>query len=351
MSYQGKDLQAIVARGKSQGYLTYDEVSGFLPDEDSSSSKLNALLGAVEERGIDLVDRPMTIKFEDTRPRVADDPASPEAEALLQADLPKPSDDPIRMYLSQMSGIPLLTREEEIYLAKKIEIARKRFRRSLLSCDFALRATVETLKKVYAGELPFDRTIKVSLTERLTKEQILARMPHNLSTIDRLMEQNRRDFSLLVSKSTPNVDRKLIRRRFIRNRRKCLQLVEELSLRTKRVQPLMRTLKTYLDRIEMIRARLQIIRRDPMARGEQLRLATRIAQIADANPGESLQSAETLRRYCQGFPALRIGQAGTLQRQPAAGGFDCQEVPKSRTQLPRLDPGGKHGPDASRRQV
>ena len=87
------------------------------------------------------------------------------------------------MYLSQMAEIPLLTREQEISLAKKIEVTRKRFRRTVLGCNFAMRATIGTLAKVHQGALPFDRTIKVSLTERLTKEQILARMPHNLSTL------------------------------------------------------------------------------------------------------------------------------------------------------------------------
>ena len=176
------------------------------------------------------------------------------------------------MYLSQMSGIPLLTREQEISLAKKIEVSRKRFRRTLLSCDYALRATVETLEKVYRGELPFDRTIKVSLTERLTKEQIQARMPHNLRTVRRLMELNRRDFGRLIRKSTPNHERVAIRKQFLRRRRKCLQLVEELSLRTRRVQPLMRELAEHLERMDAIRARLQIIRRDPLARQERANL-------------------------------------------------------------------------------
>src|SRR5439155_12541426 len=97
--------------------------------------------------------------------------AAPQPAPQLKMEEAKWSDDPIRMYLSQMAVIPLLTREQEIALAKKIEVTRKRFRRTVLGCDLAMRTTVETLSKVYKGVLPFDRTIKVSLTECLTKEQ------------------------------------------------------------------------------------------------------------------------------------------------------------------------------------
>src|SRR4029079_2259256 len=73
----------------------------------------------------------------------------PQAPRKTLGDGPKWSDDPIRLYLAQMAEIPLLTREQEIGLAKKIEITRKRFRRTLLGCHFALDHTVETLKKVH----------------------------------------------------------------------------------------------------------------------------------------------------------------------------------------------------------
>ena len=79
-----------------------------------------------------------------------------------------------------------MTRDQEISLAKKIEVTRKRFRRTVLACNYAMQATINTLASVHDGTLPFDRTIKVSLTERLTKEQIMARMPHNLKTLDHL---------------------------------------------------------------------------------------------------------------------------------------------------------------------
>ena len=58
----------------------------------------------------------------------------------------------------------------------------------------AMRTTISTLVDVHKGDLPFDRTIKVSLTERLTKDQIIARMPHNLDTLSHLMDEEPEGF-------------------------------------------------------------------------------------------------------------------------------------------------------------
>ena len=162
-----------------------------------------------------------------------------------------------------MAIIPLLTREQEISLAKKIEVTRKRFRRSVLGCNFAMQVTIDTLEKVYQGVLPFDRTIKVSLTERLTKDQILARMPHNLKTLGQIRQHNRDDFRKLIRRSTSRLERQEARNRFCRRRRKALQLVEELSLRTRRVQPLVKQLREFSQRMDFVRRRMKELARDP----------------------------------------------------------------------------------------
>ncbi len=264
MQHFDSDLHQLIELAKSQSrVLTYDQVNEFLPDEDVGPAKLNDMLLALDQYQIKLVEVLATPDdFEDPQPNQELPPDADPANSMTAEEQPKLSDDPIRMYLSQMSHIPLLSRDEEIALAKKIEVSRKRFRRALLSSAFAMEATVETLKDVYAGELPFDRTIKVSLTERLTKEQILARMPHNLRLLDNLLEKNRQAFAKMISKRVSLEDKKSIRRDFIRRRWKCLQLVEELSLRTRRVQPLIRQLEQITRRMVLIRSRLDAIKND-----------------------------------------------------------------------------------------
>ena len=110
------------------------------------------------------------------------------------------SDDPVRMYLTQMGEIPLLTRQQEIQLAKKIEVTRRRFRTRLLECDYVIQAAYKVLKRVHEGELPFDRTVQVSVTDRLEKDQILGRLPHNLRTLEVLLKRNRRDYRIALSR-------------------------------------------------------------------------------------------------------------------------------------------------------
>ena len=186
-----------------------------------------------------------------------------KAEELLamEADDDSWSDDPVRMYLTQMGEIPLLTRQQEIQLAKKIEVTRQKFRTRLLECDYVIQAAYKILRRVHEGELPFDRTVQVSVTDRLEKEQILGRLPHNLRTLDVLLRRNRRDYRIALKKSLKRPVRRRAWRRLARGRRCAVRLVEELGLRTQRIEPLIRTLEDFSVRIDDLRSRVNTHKR------------------------------------------------------------------------------------------
>ena len=211
------------------------------------------------------------------------------------------SDDPVRMYLTQMGEIPLLTRDEEIELAKRIELNRRRFRLKLLECDYVMRAAVKLLERVYAGELPFDRTIQVSVSDCLEKEQILGRFPQNLKTLRVLLRRNRADYRLVVSKQRPRTERRQIWRRLCRRRQHAVRLIEELGLRTQLLEPFLDSLIQFTRRVDTLREEIEHYRRErtPMAERMPILKEYRGILIATHETPTSLRNRVAyLQRVC-----------------------------------------------------
>ncbi|QDS98580.1 sigma-70 family RNA polymerase sigma factor [Adhaeretor mobilis] len=286
-------LQSLGNLAKEQGYLTYDQTNEFLPDEVNDARHMNLLLDLLDGQNIKVVDDPNSpMNYNSEKP---DGEPEEEPEQLAAADIPKLTDDPIRMYLSQMCKIPLLAREQEVHLAKKIEISRKRMRRSILRSFYALEATVEVLEKVHAGDLPFDRTIKVSQTERLTKPQVAARMPNNLKTLRWLMQQQRRDFAILTGKQLPQEQKSEARERYMRRRRKMLRLVEELSLRTRRVQPLMDALSEMSRRMDFLKSQLDELKAEGATETRTKPVREELQKLME----KTLETPASLRNRCE----------------------------------------------------
>ena len=246
-------LQEMVAEAIERGFFTFQQVDEFLPDEGGDATLIDCVVMVLEETGLSLKDDPTVVAEEQRRQTVRQDTES----QLLAPENPVTSRDPIRMYLSQMGSIPLLSREREIFLAKRIEITRKRVRRTLLESDFALQQAVATLEKVQAGELPFERTLRTSETESVQKEQITGRMGPNLRTIRLLMQDNERDYRELAERGTGRRRRRELKEQMLLRRRKMASLCEELSLRTSRLQPLLKRMQQMVDRFNGLRRKIE----------------------------------------------------------------------------------------------
>jgi len=255
-------VNELIQQGKCRKYLTWEELNETLPDEAISPEKLESVLNRIEQAGIQLIDEIEADKLRDAaqKPGAALE-AGDSLDEVTDVDLTDATarrvDDPVRMYLTQMGEIPLLTRDQEIALAKKIELTRMAFRRRVLENDYCMQQAVETMQAVADGRMPFDRTMKISTTESMAKGTIIKRLPANLATVQKLIELNRADWNLVRDSRTPAAARKAAQERMNQRRRRAVTLLEELSLRTSRITPMMRKLASICQKMESLEETLR----------------------------------------------------------------------------------------------
>ncbi|MDP6555379.1 MAG: sigma-70 family RNA polymerase sigma factor, partial [Pirellulaceae bacterium] len=193
---------------------------------------------------------------EDSANRTIDHDEETTGTSERQGSLKNNTDDPVRMYLMQMGQIPLLSRAEEVDAAKRIEHTRFYFRHSMLATDFVLRGAVEALQQVAAGTLRLDRTIEVSVTNTTEKKKIMQRLGPNLKTLNHLLRQNHEDFHIAISSRRRRKERHDAWHRLVIRRNRAVRLVEELNLRTNRLQPLFDKLCDISLRMQTLKAQI-----------------------------------------------------------------------------------------------
>jgi RNA polymerase primary sigma factor len=244
-------------------WLSYEEINAAAPDAWVGPRSLHAFLARVDELGIELVDEP-TFRARTHREAACGTPAGkpPAVEAFgfedgsideIAGD--RSVEDPVRSYLAQMGSIPLLTREDETRLAKKIETTRIVFRRRCLQCDYVAMQAVDLLRQVQARKLPFDRTLRVSTITPEAKDMLARRLPASLPTIEAMLERNRVEWARAerVRATGRGEDGRLtvravqelaaIERSLRARRRRVSALLEELELRTSKMVPILRKLR------------------------------------------------------------------------------------------------------------
>ena len=233
-------VRALIDNARKKGFITYDELNAELPED--AVENIDQVLTTLEEHGIELLDES---EIEDeARPRRAVVPDEEAPPSLKKTGGSEKIDDPVRMYLTQMGEIPLLTRDQEINLARQIEETRAAFRRMLLASGFGIRQGIQILEDVKDGKLAFDRTLKVptSGTEP-AKTEIQERLQENLFTLRKLYLKNQAELESLQKGEIPARERVTLIRRSVRRRRKCARLLEELQIQLKKVKPLIEFLR------------------------------------------------------------------------------------------------------------
>ena len=223
-------------------------------------------------------------------------------------------EDPIRIYLMQMGEIPMLSRAEEVSAAKQIKGARRRFRHIMLATDYVLHDAVDMLKGIRDGKTRLDRTIEVSVINIREKKRLTKILTPNLQTLDHIIAHNRRDFAAAIHKRRPSKQRRAAWKRLIARRSRAVRLIEELSLRTQRLQPILDKLKQVLRQMEGLHAQIAELKGRPHMACQRAALKKELCHLMKI----TLESPATLRRRIDRINGL-ASQYEAAKRRLSAG--------------------------------
>jgi RNA polymerase primary sigma factor len=284
MDKTSQKIKALVTKGKEKGFITYEELNDILPDDTLvQPGKIDETLMMLDELGIDLIEESEIEAREAADTEDDDNELKDDAKAKIGvvAGASEKIDDPIRMYLTQMGVIPLLSRDEEIALAKKIEMTRKNYHRKILKSDFSQEISVKILEDISNGDLPFDRTLAINIEFENQKEKLLKQFPVHTKALRTILKKNREDYGQLKLKRTSAKDRYRLLKNVRNRQRKGSAIIEELCIRTKKLQPIMKRLQEISSGMNSLKKQIVLCKKRDKAKGKLRDLKSQLSEYED----------------------------------------------------------------------
>ncbi len=255
------EVRQLITVGKEKGYLLYDEINELLPSEVTSSEELDDLFNAFGSAGIEVVDSDKAYRDDKGFDR---DGSGDEPELDLTPGALDKTNDPVRMYLREMGTVPLLTREGEVAIAKRIEQGKLAVIKSISRTPTIAKAIISMGDQLRAGERTV-RELIIFTDEEITDDLIEERAQHQLRQIESV-KKARVDFQKLNEKTeeTPKKDKRKYRRarwKSLRARIKVSQLIRKIEFTESVKRRLVEEVKDAVDAVQRVQREVEGIER------------------------------------------------------------------------------------------
>jgi RNA polymerase primary sigma factor len=325
---QQDQVRLLIKLGKEQGYLLYDQVNDAFAAEEHTTEEIDSAFTAFESEGITLYEDASDAKLAhaaadivepaDVRPH-HEAAASEDAELDQTASPPEKTSDPVRVYLREMGLVPLLTREQEVIIAKRLERGSLRVLRTVSRSPIVLKALIAVGEELRSGNRSIKEIIQFD-EEDLTEEKVEEKTRHTLRAIDKIAKLHELGLKQRAKlEATPISEKRAHRRakrRLSRTRVEMSLLARSLEFKERERKRLIELLRHTVERLEFLeREAARLERRVRAAHGEvslearkELRSCrTRIREIEET----SEVGASTLKR------ALTLIHRGETEAQLA----------------------------------
>src|SRR5215212_3629867 len=186
---QGR-IRELIKLAKEQGYLTFDDLNEALPAEITDADELDAILTRLRRMEIDIIEASEVDRYKDgKKDNEEDEEEKPEPKLDIL-------DDPVRMYLKQMGQVPLLTREQEVEISKRIEEAEIMVQRLINRFGFIAQAHLDLAQKLTEGGERFDRVILDKKIE--SRERYMKLLPRLCKQVDKASVSIKQQYSQML---------------------------------------------------------------------------------------------------------------------------------------------------------
>ena len=205
--YSSVEVQArireLIKLAKEQGYLTFDDLNEALPEGITEADELDLILTRLRRLEIDIIEASEVGRYRDGKKDVDEDEEEEEGRAATKVDI---LDDPVRMYLKQMGQVPLLTREQEVQISKRIEEAEGMVQKYLSRFGFVARGHLDLARKLIEGRERFDRVILDKKIE--SRERYMKNLPRLCNQVEQLSLSISRHFSDIVREASKRAQKR-----------------------------------------------------------------------------------------------------------------------------------------------
>jgi len=313
-----EDIQKLIDAGKEKGYLTYNEVNDLIPGDLHSPDDLDDLLTTIGTQGIDVLEGGPKFgadKFE------SEGEEGEDVELDLTPGTLEKTNDPVRMYLREMGTVPLLTREGEVEIAKRIERGQLRVLKAISRSPIVIREIVALGEDLKRGVRNIKEVV-IFDEEEITEEILQARIRVTIGRVDTLLKHQKKASLLLEKLDTINPkakarDHRKTRWMMNRERVEVSRIVRELKYTNAERKRLLDKVNKTVDAMRMLERQIKSLeQKHDQSKSEELRKEYRRQQKNCKTDLEKLEQEA----------GVSIAELKRTQREMIQGDMDAEQA-------------------------